>query len=279
MIDAPERLNIKDFMFEETKKDLSAPFNPEREFTASDWQKSKKKLRHEFLNLNQSANVEIDFDFLHSLAVLDPRTVNQFITHDSWENLKDDLGKYRIWDRPKKALAIKIAAPERASRESLLSEWEWENIKRKLDKTADAKESLKIIGTVKLLEPEKVGEFSLNEHQWLFISSMCMAYKAGGYWTELIETLPLIKLADPSELEKLGLTHEDWHNIWSEGRHTMKTLREEDPEDIGSLAKTAANLKILAAKEIKIGDKIEFIMPQQFLDTTAEAQLPQMRKF
>ena len=279
-------MNFEKFPQAEGEPELE--FDIEKEIGEGNWQKMKEDLE-EYRKIIKIGNR----GFVRAAAemkIIFPGRVSELgLDSNTWEDLKKGLSTARKKSAGsgfsnEYLYNMKILFPEKST-ELGLNEITWKTMKNDLDKARIKREKLEkerkervnwgsvLQGakTLKILFPEHASELGLDEEAWEGMKTTIEFYKRHnkervlnaneqaverGRLRGLTYWLSEAKILFPEKADELMPDEDDWvgmKNEFGEYSKKLSTVPGSNGIDVGSLRTFASEMKIIAAKEVKVG--------------------------
>lgn len=265
---ASDHINIKDLTIEAPEKREELPFDPERDITQEDWERMKNQLKREIekppyyldnvMNLFPERESELRVDAHYT------ELRRKFRNAWGRKSIRDILryGKQFTLLFPKKIVELRLGDPY------------WEEIKEIIIERLQGDMNLGDLVAIKVLFPAYGFPSWFEKNVLAYIDASvtdCLRNMHSRRWQWIAELLAQKKILFPENEE--GVDVKTWRGM----KESFVRYRSE----ASTMARLGLDMKILAAKEVKITEKgLEIVMRRPHDDFQAPSlPLPELRKF
>jgi hypothetical protein len=265
-----EPINIKDLAIKIPERYERRLFDPLRDISVHDW----KQIEDE---------VKSDTDTMRWVAFLNPEMARN--DQNAWKKLLNDAkDSTDPTDELYHLSSLRIVNRQKAEIDAPISDDNWDFFKNQFrilqqgQGQVDHLHSFQMASYVGLIDPSKSPDFVVSEKNWNKLIQEINEFKDAGDLSSRARTLAFVKTAYPNQMDRLGISIEDWDTLKKE---VFQGLGLRDDDRIFNLTWDAAALAILDAKEVKVTEKgVELVADMP--DTTESSQpehVPERRKF
>jgi hypothetical protein len=265
-----EDLNIKDLAIKIPERYERRLFDPLRDISVHDW----KQIEDE---------VKSDTDTMRWVAFLNPEMARN--DQNAWKKLVNDAkNSTDPTDELYQLSSLKIVNRQKAEIDAPISDDKWDFFKNQFrilqqgQGQVDHVLSVQMASYVSLIDSSKSPDFEVSEKNWNKLIQEINEFKDAGDLSSRARTLAFVKTAYPNQMDRLGISKEDWDTLKEE---VFQGLGLRDDDRIFNLTWDAAALAILDAKEVKITEKgVELVADMP--DSAGNFQpdhVPEVRRF
>ncbi len=279
-------IKIQDLAISEPLRRPEPIFDIKRDVTDEQWEKVDVLAKNAITRLRilpDDSNSSLELVYLQGFALVAPDLAKKHMTEFVWDKLHSSIQNAD----PEKSIdalyllilaaTLKVIDPQRARRQELINENQWEKIKASFDEDQnygmDQRGVLQMAGQVRIASPERAHDFDLSEDTWQYSINALSAYqeridKHPDYLENFASWIMDVKLVDPKKVKDFTIKDTTWERIWESEKNKFGKMNEievsEDSLDDKQfdLGYRLPIMAVLAAEDIKPSDKgVELVFP------------------